>query len=302
MDSVLTKHLASAFLLPKKENVILANENDNYLKYHSCKLIDNQYYIKLDNDVVVSENKGYWKNKPIIEYNNNKYILLENSNSLVNLDNVGNDNKDITIKPKEIIKEKNPPVKKKEPKLISIPLNKPSTASYITTKATNEDREEKKETVNSNILETLDKHKDDPRVKNFFNYHTELAKKEIFAITEKFAQQQMSRAMESGGGTNAVQYANGGTMNGDLIIDGNLTVTGSITNSGLAKKTFLIGNNSDTEFTVTHNLGTKDLSVTLYDNTDEIVLASVKNISSNETKITFNIIIPINGIKVVIIG
>lgn len=307
MDSILSKHLASAFLLPKKENVSNTGD-DNIIKYHSFKLIDNNYYIKLDNDTIVSESKGYWNNKPIIEYNDVKFVLLESSQTLVNLGNISNAEDKITKEPKPISipkQEQNktkPPIKK-EPKLISIPMNtRSSTASYIP----NEDAEEKTPTVKEDkgLIAELEKSKDDPRVKKFFNYHTELAKKEIFAITEKFAQQQMSRAMESGGGTNAVQFANGGTMKGSLLVEGDLTVTGSVNGSsgGMTKKVFNVGNNTDSEYTLLHSLGTKDISVSIYDQNDEMVYASIKNTSINETKISFNNPITTNSIKVVIIG
>lgn len=309
MDEILSKHLASAFLLPKKEGETLDNVFDTILRYHSCKKIDDNYYVKLENDTIISESLGNWNDKPILSYHDIKYVLLENSQTLIKLDTVNNSevkikktdtkNKPKTFKPlkKEVsdkpelivpisinsdtesepqikppklnilpvevkddktskydsedilkilkpligkefkktepieIKKQNidPEPTEKEVALISIPLNThSSTASYIVDK--DEDSEEKSEVYKSNnsgFIEELQKHKDDPRVKNFFNYHTELAKKEIFSITEKFTQQQMARAMESGGGTNAVQYANGGTMNGNLLIDGDLQVSGN---------------------------------------------------------------------------
>jgi len=309
MDSILSKHLASAFLLPKKENTnIVSNVDDNLLRYHSFKLIDNNYYIKLDNDTIVSESKGYWNNKPIIEYNDEKFVLLESSQTLINLGNISNaeDNIKTDYKPNPVKKQEENKTKhpiKKEPRLISIPMNTGnSTASYIP----NEDAEEKIPTVKEDggLIAELEKSKDDPRVKKFFNYHTELAKKEIFAITEKFAQQQMSRAMESGGGTNAAQFANGGTMKGSLLVEGDLTVTGSVNGSsgGMTKKVFTVGNNTDSEYTLLHSLGTKDVSVSIYDQNDEMVYASIKNTSINETKISFNNPISTNSIRVVIIG
>ena len=316
MDSILSKHLANAFLLPKNEKLDTSVQNENMIPYHSFKIIDNSYYIKLDNDTVVSETKGYWNNKPIVTYRDAQYVILENSNSLVNLNNLSKTENSITsvkteepkktfLQPKKIIQQPKEPVKDKA-QIISIPLNG-GTASYIP-KMAEEDAEEKRvDNKPTDFISALESNKDDPRVKKFFNYHSELAKKEIFSITEKFAQQQMARAMESGGGTNAVQYSNGGTMKGDLVIEGNLRVVGDINEGGnnnavTAKRVFTVGNGADKEYTLLHSLGNKELSITVYDQNDEVVVASLKNISLNETKISFSNPVDVDSIKVVIIG
>ena len=316
MDSILSKHLANAFLLPKNEKLDTSVKNENMIPYHSFKIIDNSYYIKLDKDTIISESKGYWNNKPIVTYKDTQYVILENSNYLVNLNNLSKTENSITpvkteepkkvfLQPKKIIQQPKEPVKDK-PQIISIPLNG-GTASYVP-KMAEEDAEEKRvDNKPTDFISALESNKDDPRVKKFFNYHSELAKKEIFAITEKFAQQQMARAMESGGGTNAVQYSNGGTMKGDLIVDGNLNVTGNINGGGggvggPSKRVFTVGNGSDNEYVLLHSLGTKDLSITVYDQSDEVVVASLKNISINETKISFTNPIGVDSIKVVILG
>lgn len=316
MDSILSKHLANAFLLPKNEKLDVSTKNENMIPYHSFKIIDNSYYIKLDNDTVVSETKGYWNNKPIVTYKDTPYVILENSNSLVNLNNLSKTENSITpvktieskktfLQPKKIIQQPKEPVKDKA-QIISIPLNG-GTASYVPKMAEEDAEENKVDNKSTDFISALESNKDDPRVKKFFNYHSELAKKEIFAITEKFAQQQMARAMESGGGTNAVQYSNGGTMKGDLVIEGNLRVVGDINEGGnnnavTAKRVFTVGNGTDKEYTLLHSLGNKDLSVTVYDQNDEVVVASLKNVSLNETKISFNNPVDVDSIKVVIIG
>jgi hypothetical protein len=322
MDQILAKHLANIFLLPKEEKK-LDYITDSFIPYHSYKKIDNQYYIKIENDTIVSESKELWNNKPIVSFNQEKYVLLENSKSIVKLDTLNNSG-EISFVTKPIVKSENPknniiPIKllepevqkskeeKKEPRLISIPLNtKNSTATYIDDiKKSDESAEESSiQEKDTDIISTLVKYKDDPRVKSFFNYHSELAKKEIFSITEKFAQQQMARAMESGGGTNAVQFANGGTMSGNLLVDGNITFTGDISGRGIGgvvKKIFNIGNGTDSEYILFHSLGTKDILVSIYDENYELVHASVKNISNDETKISFSEPIATNSIKVIII-
>jgi hypothetical protein len=325
MDQILAKHLASAFLFPKEEKK-LDFIDESIIPYHSYKIIDNSYFIKTDVDTIVSECKGTWKDKPVILYKKEKYVLLENSQKIVKLNTLDNTG-EIVFKTKPLIQVKKPKDKivqikkseekevieepkqeKEEPKLISIPLNtKDSTASYISDiKKSDESAEENvNQEKDVDIISTLVKYKDDPRVKSFFNYHSELAKKEIFSITEKFSQQQMARAMESGGGTNAVQFANGGTMSGDLLIDGNITFTGDISGRGIGgssiKKIFNVGNGIDSEYILLHSLGTKDILVSIYDQNDEIVYASVKNISINETKVSFSEPISTDSIKVVII-
>jgi hypothetical protein len=325
MDQILAKHLASTFLFPKEEKK-LDFIDESIIPYHSYKIIDNSYFIKTDVDTIVSECKGTWKDKPVILYKKEKYVLLENSQKIVKLNTLDNTG-EIVFKTKPLIQVKNPKdeivqikkseekevieepkQEKEEPKLISIPLNtKDSTASYISDiKKSDESAEENvNQEKDVDIISTLVKYKDDPRVKSFFNYHSELAKKEIFSITEKFSQQQMARAMESGGGTNAVQFANGGTMSGDLLIDGNITFTGDISGRGMGgssiKKIFNVGNGIDSEYILLHSLGTKDILVSIYDQNDEIVYASVKNISINETKVSFSEPISTDSIKVVII-
>ena len=116
--------------------------------------------------------------------------------------------------------------------------------------------------------------------------------------------------MEGGGGTNAVQYSNGGSMNGKLIINDDLEVTGTIygTVDGgggggvVDKKTFLIGDGVNSEFVLNHSLNTYDVIVQIYDNlTKEAVNAFIKNISPNETLINFSRIIGVDSYRVVII-
>jgi hypothetical protein len=118
-----------------------------------------------------------------------------NSNSLVNLNNLSKTENSITtvkteepkkvfLQPKKIIQQPKEPVKDKA-QIISIPLNG-GTASYIP-KMAEEDAEEKiVDNKPTDFISALESNKDDPRVKKFFNYHSELAKKEIFAFEFNF--------------------------------------------------------------------------------------------------------------------
>ena len=345
MDKILAKHLADAFLLLKsnvEESVI---EDTDIISYDTYEVKDNLYHLKINKNTIISEGIGYWKDKPVINYNSGKYVLLETSQNIVKINKLGLSDNNINSTPEinkekeekkitqnllnsisSIIKNNKPEINKsqevyvpqiKKEKNVKKPINRETpikepaidkpVSQYTELLKKSENNSEQipfnKTTVEEDFFSLLDNNRDDPRVKKFFNYHTELAKKELFAINEKFAQQNMSRAMESGGGTNALQLANGGTITGDLVIDGNLTVTGGFdTGQNLTKKVFKIGNGNDKDYVINHSLGTKDVLVNVYDINDEIVLASVKNISSNETLISFSCVINTEEIKVIIIG
>lgn len=388
MDDILAKHLATTFLLPTNNiHNSLMVEDESIIPYHSYKIIDNLFYIKTDGNPIVSENIGYWKDKPIIEFNNNKYVLLETSNNIVRIDNLGIRLEDITsyvidTKNKEkqisdnllkniknIITSNKPIVKEKNKqdlnntKIIKKQISKPRTeikdtiepitrfgtteeiednsklevpsqteivkmvngllpketspnnsviSSYIDTLKKSDQQlkntenvktstnnyidNDKPKTVEDEMFSLLETKKDDPRIKRLFSYYAEQTKKEVHEINEKYSKQYLAKVLESsgGGGTNAVQYANGGIMNGDLTITSNLSVLGEINN----KKVFTIGNGIDLDYVLDHNFNTKDLVISVYDSNDEIVLVYIKNINNNQTLISFNV--PMENIKVVI--
>ena len=194
-------------------------------------------------------------------------------------------------------------------------------ASYIDTlKKTDETKEDKSQenTDTSNYIQ-LDKpksfedeffsifetKKDDPRFKRLFNYYSDQTKKEVHEINEKYSKQYMAKILETsgGGGTSnsAVDYSNGGVINGDLTITTNLSVQGNIFGNLQLdnKRVFTIGNSTDTDYILDHNFNTKDLIITMYDSNDEVVLAGAKNINMNQTLISFSIP-PIDSIKIII--
>jgi hypothetical protein len=160
----------------------------------------------------------------------------------------------------------------------------------------------KPKNIEEEIFSLLDSKKDDPRIKRLFSYYTDQTKKEVHEINEKYSKQYLAKILETsgGGGTSnsAVDYSKGGIVNGDLTITQNLSVLGDLYLVNPNKKVFIIGNDTDTDYIVDHNFNTKDLVISLYDSTDEMVLASVKNINLNQTLITFSI--PVKDIKVVI--
>ena len=129
----------------------------------------------------------------------------------------------------------------------------------------------------------------------------------------------VARVAESGGGTNAVQYANGGVMNGSLDITNNLTVGGNFTGNislsslyqtgaineqvimwndaldswvpgdAVVKRMYYIGDGTSSSFTINHQLSSMDLIYQVYDNnTQEVVLPHIKNTDADNTQITFS--------------
>lgn len=96
MDDILAKHLTSTLLLLKNEETNKHTVDETIIPYYSYKIIDNLFHVKTDGTTIVSENKGYWKDKPILEYNNNKYVLLETSSNIVRIDNLGITSESIT--------------------------------------------------------------------------------------------------------------------------------------------------------------------------------------------------------------
>ena len=142
---------------------------------------------------------------------------------------------------------------------------------------------------------------------------------------------RIARVAESGGGTNAVQYANGGVMNGSLEVTGDLVVGGSFTGSislssleqegainGQAivwsdalsswapgdasfKRVFYVGDGVASSFTVNHQLSSLDLMYQVYDNnTQEVVVPYIKNINVQNTEVAFSFVPSPSAYRVII--
>ena len=310
MDKILERHLANALVLAKSDLNIFTSD-ENIILYESCDLMENHYQVTTENDTFTSEIVGYWKDKPVIYYNKSKYAILENSNTIVKLKslNVGNDK--INKTPQNIPSQINEVSSKNDTSsdsVISYYVNtlkntdifreelkqeKPDTSNYI--------QSDKPVKFEDELFSVFDTKKDDPRFKRLFGYYSDQTKKEVHEINEKYAKQFRAKLLEDsgGGGTNAVQYANGGTIDGNLTITSNLSVLGTIYGQLDNKRVFIIGNNTDTDYILDHNFNTKDLVITMYDSNDEIVLAGAKNINPNQTLITFSEP-PVDSIKIVI--
>ena len=176
---------------------------------------------------------------------------------------------------------------------------------------------------------SLEKIKDIVQEAKTHNVNAEKFLKEYTANTKRDIENvriQLNRVAESGGGTNAVQYANGGVMDGNLQVTGSLTagsISGDISLSSLTqdgahvgdtvmwngtnwvatttKVVSAVGDGINTEFLIEHNFNTFDVMVQVYDNNDNtIVYPAMQGNSLNDTKINFSIVPDINNYRVII--
>jgi hypothetical protein len=278
----------------KNKDVVTVNQNNFVVMESSNTMIPLNHLSKeeFESNFVSAEKI---KKKPIIIESNQTFSQASKKEEKISKPSIKVEKE----KKYEPIKEIEVPTKKEEPKFIQ-KVKEPeevSTQKYVddiktstNSKNIEEDAEEDAET--KSFFDLLEKKKDDPRVKKFFNYHADHMKKEFSQIIEKFKTTQLARAMESGGGTNAVQYANGGTMNGTLTVTEQIVgelVTDTSGRQLVYKRSFnIIGNGTDNEFTFTHNFNTKDILISVYDsNNYGLVTISSVNIDDNNTRISF---------------
>lgn len=176
-------------------------------------------------------------------------------------------------------------------KEIKVLVNEASASSYVL----EEVRREFEKRSNSLIEEakrassTIDKRFEDYR--KSFNGELDSVKTRIL------------RVAESGGGTNAVQYANGGTIDGSLVVSGDITIGGELHTQTIARRVVTnVGDEAALTFTITHNLNTQDCIVQIFDNgTNQQVSGTVINDSLNTTTITFSDVPDLNQYRVVIL-
>lgn len=94
------------------------------------------------------------------------------------------------------------------------------------------------ELLRSNIKDNFDsflkEESNQSELSTLFREENEKFRKELIDVTQKIAKREGLRFAESGGGTNAMQFANGGTMKGDL------TVTGMLNASDIHSQTFSV--------------------------------------------------------------
>lgn len=317
-----------AILLDNKEITDFVNttESVNVLTYKSIEEVHDSIYMITthDNQTFLKEKKGEWKTKPIVEFSihtgntlfkNVKFVLEKTGKSSINFSKFG-----LPVKPKtqdrKVLREDQAPAQ--------LVTNKPAPVSAPP--VVSEDKV--KQYIESAILQMLTNDKSDNFTK-FFDLYTEGFKRDMIKYTEKISRRETYRVMESGGGTNAAQYANGGTMNGDLtvtgIINGHIGLSaldqGGATNQqvlawndslhrwapttagGANKQTFLLGDGVESTFTINHQFNSFDNIVQVYDEaTKESVIANIQNIDPNNTLVKFSFVPAASSYRVVILN
>lgn len=300
-------------------NVYVSEENINIL---GCNALEEVFFdvfeIKTNSFEFVKEKKGDWNGNPIFEldvlldnvlYKNCKFAIIKDAQTSINPSLL--DPSKISIKTEKV--EKIPYTNKtrliKEetfvPKTPEPPKDiKKELESFIKEESSNGFI---KEIIKTQFHSLLEDNPNDSKVTKFFNMYTEGFKKSFIEISEKIARREGLRAMESGGGTNSVQYADGGIMRGNLTIIGNLSAVnlqGNITSSGTVNKaTFVIGDNINSNYILSHNFDNLNVIVQVYDNsTNEVVYPFIKNDDTNNTRISFPNVIGLNSYRVIILS
>lgn len=147
--------------------------------------------------------------------------------------------------------------------------------------------------IQSNFNTILDKKENNGKLTKIVESYNTSFRNEIIQLAEKLAKRESLRYVESGGGTNAVQYANGGTMNGTLVVNGTLSATHIVSpNSG--KKVFdIVGNGVDQTFILSHNFNTRNVIVNVYEKaTQAVVICYVEHTTLNTVTIDVGSILP----------
>jgi hypothetical protein len=278
-------------------------EGVNMLGFDS---IDEVYFdvfeIKTPQYQIIKEKKEEKNGLPVVEldvtinntvFKNVKFQLTKENVVKINQNSLNRRNS-------SIIENKTPVINKRTVVKEQLSINKPAENPTKTELKKLIQKESKnglikkliKENTEELFHELLLTDRSDKKIEKFFEAYTSNFKKSFIEIAEKIARRESLRFAESGGGTNAVQYANGGTM------DGNLTVTQTIVANEItdtqgrelvSKLTFdILGDNMTRTYHLNHNLNTKNILISVYDiTTDELVFVSSKNVDSNNTTIQF---------------
>lgn len=321
----------------KKISNISFNENGmNSFGYENLnEVFFDVYEIKHKEFDLVKEKCGEFDGDPIVEldlcieneiFKNVRFVLKKQNGihintNLLDYTNVVVFEKKNTIKkqpapvivqkPKKIIKEA---VKKKiapanqilkEEKLVE--RNKEEFFNSIKTEMIDQLRGEikqgiiaemLKENMQSNFNSLLAEDNNKTKLHRLFEQTNTKFRNEIIQLSEKLARRESMRFAESGGGTNAVQYANGGTMDGSLTITHDLSadtiiannVTDTLGRELVSKLSFTInGDDTKNTYILNHNLNSNKILISVYDDiTKEQVIPYVVNIDNNNTKVEFS--------------
>ena len=318
-------------------NILLDNkEISNYshtdgMNILSCKLIDEVHdgvfaITTSDNRTYIKEKKTTHNNKPVVEFNihtgsalykNVQFVLETNKATQINFRKYPVASELVqehVAQQQQLVTNDTPqPIKK------VAQVKQQMTASKL---------REHVETALVGLLEDGNNR----NFNKFFEVYTEGFKRDFIKISEKISRRELLRSLESGGGTNAVQYADGGTMRGTLNVVGNVNATDHLTGhiglssldsegavdgdvlawssvagqwtptASYAKFVAQLGDNTNTSFVVYHGLNSLDLLVQVYDNvTQEVVHPHIINSSVNETQIIFANVPTTDSYRVVIL-
>ena len=375
----------------KISNYSLISEGMNTFGYESLnEIFFDVYEIKVNGLDLVKEKKGDYNGNPIIEmdirvdneiYKNVRFVLTKENKICINpnlLDHtkvvayekkvekpketpkppVIKENKEVFVKQKNKIVQKDPVIEEES----LIEKTKKEFFESIRGEVLQELKKEIKagiisDLIKENVQINFDSVVSDNGNKNKLqkileNYNNSF-RKDYIELAEKVSRREAMRYTESGGGTNSVQYANGGKMDGDLFVTGNfqsetimvnslnvnsltanyglinhdLTVAGAVSSGsghvlgdvlitgnlkvlnsidgGSIVGSTIVGSNSlsksiknisgssfvNGNYTVSHNLSTYNLLLTLYsvnpDGKNEVVHASMINDSLSTTLISF---------------
>lgn len=291
-------------------NVCVSDEQMNFL---GCAELEEVFFdlfeFKCDLFESIKESKIKWKDHPVVSldiqlneklYKDVPFALIKGGTTSINIELLEPNLQIIPEKKKEETIRINKDKVLNEHILVSKPTNEPTVdikkevENYI------------KNEANLGFIQDLIQNKfhsllddtNDPKVTKYFNTFTEGFKKSMIEISEKIARREGLRAMESGGGTNAAQYANGGMMNGNLVISGNLSAGNLLGH----RKSFIIGDGINAVYNIVHSFGSLDVITQVYDNTtNEVVYPHIQNLDQSTTKLTFPSVVPLNNYRVVIL-
>jgi len=255
---------------------------------------------------VLKKQNGIYVNTNLLDYT--KVVVFEKNNTIKKqpLPVVVQKSKKII---KEVTKKKVTPASQilKEEKLVE--RNKEEFFNSIKTEMIDQLRGEikqgiiaemLKENMQSNFNSLLAEDNNKTKLHRLFEQTNTKFRNEIIQLSEKLARRESMRFAESGGGTNAVQYANGGTINGDLNINGNLIINDQLY---IKKAIFDVGDGLQQSFVFTHNLNTKHILVNVQDSvTNEIVIPYIKLIDENSLLIEFSFVPDENSYRLIIFG
>jgi len=288
------------------KNYQFTYEGVNMLGFDS---IDEIYFdvfeIKTKQYQIIKEKKEEKNGLPVVEldvtvdnvvFKNVKFQLTKENVVKINQNTLNRRNASIIENKIPLINKNNKPALIKEQNLSKKPIEKPvkEELKKIIQKESKTGliKQLIKENTEELFRELLLTDNGDKQIQKFFEGYTNSFKKSFVEMAEKIARRESLRFSESGGGSNAVQYANGGTMDGDLTVTQTI-VAESITDTKgrqlVSKLVFnIMGNNTTRTYTLNHNLDTKNIIINVYDiNTDELVFVSCKNIDNNNTTIQF---------------